>query len=325
MKKSQIKYEQMPYAHVLVVDDMEAHRIIVGMLLERYGIKSDFAASGFEAIDIIKSGRVYDIIFMDNMMPEIDGIETLKRIRELGYTQPVVALTADNEEGQADIFIAHGFDDFAAKPISMQRLKAVLEKYVQGEHEEQAVIEPDSPGVSPQSAESFVRDALISVEALEKLLEKNGQFEDGDMRLCAFHAHALKGASAIINEPELFVAAGKLEKAGRENNTGVIISETPAFLNELKAVIHKLMPQKKENAGIAAEADYIYLREKLLVIKEACAIYDKQAAKDAIIELRRKSWEKETQEQLNKMAGHLLKGDFDEVVSGAERMLGYST
>jgi CheY-like chemotaxis protein len=88
------------------------------------------AASGFEAIERVKGKNAYDIIFMDHMMPMMDGIETVRNLREMGYTAPIIALTANAVVGQADIFLANGFDDFLSKPIDMRLLNVILNKYI---------------------------------------------------------------------------------------------------------------------------------------------------------------------------------------------------
>jgi PAS domain S-box-containing protein len=82
--KAQIMFEPMAYGSVLVVDDVESNLFVVKGLLSPYKLSVDTAESGFEAIDKIKDGKVYDIIFMDHMMPKMDGIETTKRIRKTG-------------------------------------------------------------------------------------------------------------------------------------------------------------------------------------------------------------------------------------------------
>ncbi|MCL2031531.1 MAG: ATP-binding protein, partial [Oscillospiraceae bacterium] len=94
-KKTQIVREPMPYGKVLVVDDMDLNLYVARGLLSPYELSVDTAGSGFEAVGIIRDGSEYDIIFMDHMMPEMDGIETVKLLRDGGYTHPIVALTAD--------------------------------------------------------------------------------------------------------------------------------------------------------------------------------------------------------------------------------------
>jgi CheY-like chemotaxis protein len=120
----------MPYGKVLVVDDMEPNRYVTNMVLTPYGLTISTSKSGQEAIDNVKSGMVFDIIFMDHYMPEMDGVEATKIIRELGYKHPIVALTANALVGQAKIFLENGFNGFLSKPIDTRQLNATLNKFV---------------------------------------------------------------------------------------------------------------------------------------------------------------------------------------------------
>jgi PleD family two-component response regulator len=95
MNKVQVTRTPMPYGKVLIVDDAESNLYVAKGLMAPYGLSIETAASGFEAIDKIKGGAVYDIIFMDHMMPKMDGIEAVKIIRGLGYSRPIIALTAN--------------------------------------------------------------------------------------------------------------------------------------------------------------------------------------------------------------------------------------
>ena len=135
MKKTQAQsnaasIEPMPYGRVLIVDDVEINIYVIQGLLEPFEIKTDSATSGFEAIEKIKEGNVYDIIFMDHMMPKMDGMEATKTIRSMGYNRPIVAFTANATIEQAEIYLTNGFDDFISKPVDMQKMLEVLNKLV---------------------------------------------------------------------------------------------------------------------------------------------------------------------------------------------------
>jgi len=130
MKTLNIVREYMPYGSILIVDDVESNLLVAKGLMAPYGLSIDLAMSGFEAIDKIKAGKDYDIIFMDHMMPDMDGIEAVKIIREMGYEKPIVALTANAIVGQAEEFLTNGFDDFIAKPIDTRQLNSVLNEYI---------------------------------------------------------------------------------------------------------------------------------------------------------------------------------------------------
>jgi len=126
----QIEREYMPYGKILVVDDMEPNLYVARGLLTPYGLSIDTSLNGPDVIEKVKSGVTYDVIFMDHYMPEMDGVQTTKAIRDLGYKNPIIALTANALVGQAEYFLANGFDGFIPKPIDTRLLNAVLNKYI---------------------------------------------------------------------------------------------------------------------------------------------------------------------------------------------------
>lgn len=123
-----------PDAKVLVVDDNAVNLKVAQGLIRTFGIQVDTCMSGRECLEILKTTKDYDIIFLDHMMPELDGIDTLNLIRadSSDYMQkvPVIALTANVVSGIRDMFISEGFDDFVAKPIDMIWLNGILRKYL---------------------------------------------------------------------------------------------------------------------------------------------------------------------------------------------------
>jgi CheY-like chemotaxis protein len=130
MRKTQVIRDPMPYGSVLIVDDMEMNLHVASGLLRPYGIRTDTAGSGFEAVEKIKDGSEYDIVFMDHLMPKMDGMAAAKIIRGMGYNRPIVALTSNTAAGQADVFLANGFDAFISKPIDTRQLNDLLNKLI---------------------------------------------------------------------------------------------------------------------------------------------------------------------------------------------------
>jgi len=124
----------MPYGRVLVVDDMEINLYVAQEMLKAYEINAEIIESGEEAVSQIEAGAVYDIIFMDHMMPGMDGIEAAKRIRDTGYPHPIVALTANAVEGMAELFESSGFSGFISKPIDLNQLDGYLLKFIRNKH-----------------------------------------------------------------------------------------------------------------------------------------------------------------------------------------------
>jgi len=122
--------EYMPYGSVLIVDDLDANLFVAKKLMDSYGLEIDTAISGYKVLDKIRAGEKYDIIFMDHMMPGMDGIETTKILREEGYKLPVVALTANAIVSMKEVFFDNGFDDFVSKPIDIRQLDHVLNIFI---------------------------------------------------------------------------------------------------------------------------------------------------------------------------------------------------
>ncbi|MCL1992010.1 MAG: ATP-binding protein [Spirochaetes bacterium] len=130
----------MPYGKVLLVDDVRTNLDVLAGLLQPYNLNLDFADSGMEAIEKIKSGvenpsKQYDLVLMDYMMPEMDGVETVKFIRgsidsDYSRSVPIAAVTANAMVGTRAMLLANGFDEYISKPVDATQLDSVLEKWV---------------------------------------------------------------------------------------------------------------------------------------------------------------------------------------------------
>jgi len=124
------KNPTMPEGKILVVDDVETNLYVAEEILLSYELQIDLCTSGFGAIEKIESGKKYDIIFMDQMMPDMDGIETTQKLRIMGYEGVIVALTANALVGNSEMFKQKGFNDFISKPIDVRLLHEILVKYI---------------------------------------------------------------------------------------------------------------------------------------------------------------------------------------------------
>ena len=340
MKRVQISRESMPYGRVLIVDDVETNIYVARGLLVPYELQIDWAYSGFAAIEKVEKGNEYDIIFMDHMMPEMDGMETTKRLRKMGYNHPIVALTANVLSGQAEVFLQNGFDDFISKPIDIRQLNYVLNKLVRDKQPEAVIqevrqrksaekavaIKTPLQHISPEFAEIFARDARKSIDAIETLLKK-GDISNKDLRTYIIHVHGMKSILASFNNLELSAVAGRLEQMGREEKLRIIAAETPAFLHKLKTFVNKITEGKNKSGNLDAPMedkaeDKSYLREKLLAIKTACGDYNEVTAEEVLKELKGKSWSQPTKELLDTISHYLLRSDFDEAVDAVDKFLG---
>jgi signal transduction histidine kinase/DNA-binding response OmpR family regulator/HPt (histidine-containing phosphotransfer) domain-containing protein len=328
LKKAQFTHEYMPYGRILIVDDVETNLYVAKGLMVPYGLKIDLATSGFEALEKVKSAGSYDVIFMDHMMPKMDGIETTKRLRESGYAGSIVALTANALAGQAEIFLKSGFDGFISKPIDIRQLNVTLNKLIRDKQTSEVLEaakkekmeldkkqKPDavSQQVDPELAEIFARDAGKAAAVLESCMRNNLASED-DVHLYIINVHSMKSALANIGLSDLSNTARRLEHAGRGNDINVMLTETNSFIENLRKVITELKPmyEDAEEAGEDTEESLAVLREKLALIKEACAELDKKSAKKVLTELRENTWSQDTKELLNLIAEHLLHSGFDD-------------
>jgi signal transduction histidine kinase/CheY-like chemotaxis protein len=119
-------------AHILVVDDNDVNLRVAEQLLKRYGITVDTASGGREAVEKVRL-NVYDIIFMDHMMPDMDGMEATQAIRSMGGRHTaclIIALTANAVAGVREQFLEAGMNDFLSKPIILKNLSELLQKYL---------------------------------------------------------------------------------------------------------------------------------------------------------------------------------------------------
>ena len=335
-KRMIITHEYMPYGNILIVDDVETNLYVAQGLMAPYGLKIDLASSGFEAVEKIKEGRNYDIIFMDHMMPKMDGIETTQIIRKMEYTRPIVALTANAIAGQIEMFLNSGFDDFISKPIDIRLLNVLLNRLIRDKQPKEVIeaaqkekAEMNSKSdpafetrqtVNLQLLEVFARDAQKAAENLNLCLKNNLNCEN-DIQMYIINVHSMKSALANIRETKLSSAAQRLEQAGRENNINVMLSETGNFINDLNKVIDGIKSKIKEKE-ITEDTDesLAFLYEKMEIIKEACEVLNKKAIKNAITELKEKQWSNPIKEKLNLISEYLLHSEFEKITAIADKI-----
>jgi len=327
IRNLQIRREYMPYGRVLIVDDVESNLYVARGLMASYDLSIDTAVSGFEAVDKIRNKCDYDVIFMDHMMPGMDGIEATKVIRDLGYTKPIVALTANALAGHSEMFLKNGFDDFISKPIDTRQLNMTLNKLIRDKypievveaarrHKELVNNKTNKNSINSQLAEFFIRDAKKAAKILESIYINKCRRAD-DVSMLIINVHAMKSALANVGEKELSEEALKLEQAGRDNDMKLVMEELPSFLNSLYAVI-SAFEEKGQKVQKEGYGDYSQLKEKLLEIRAACGEYNKKTAKSILAELKKKTWSQPVDEHLGVLAGFLLHSEFDEAVKNID-------
>ena len=115
---------------LLVVDDNNVNLKVASRMLKEFNFEIDTAHSGFECLEKVKNSK-YNLIFMDIMMPQMNGVETMQKLKSMdGWNTPIIALTADSMDGSREKYLAAGFDEYVSKPIIKQILQETLNKYV---------------------------------------------------------------------------------------------------------------------------------------------------------------------------------------------------
>ena len=321
-KISKLNREPMPYGRVLVVDDVESNLYVAKGFLMPYKIAVETADSGAQAIAKIEANQAYDIIFMDHMMPDMDGIETTKKIRELGYKHPIVALTANAQSGFGQLFFENDFSGFISKPIDIYQLDQCLIRFIRDKQPQQVIENARNKSVYKSSMaqseanlpnaliESFLRDAKRTAEILQDIVMQS-EISPDSLKTFIVVTHAIKSALLNVRMSALSVLAGTLEAAGREAKLNVVKDGTPKFLTLLFEVINDL-EAKHGRSCTYEDKDPDFLREQLLLIKEACNHYDIEQADNALERARTIDSSAQTAALLASISDHLLCGEFEE-------------
>ena len=253
-------------ACVLVVDDTEINLTLVKTLLENTGIGIDTAISGKDAVRMAGEKK-YDVIFIDHMMPDMDGIETLSRIRACGESKdaPAVALTANAISGARKMYLDAGFTDYLPKPVDGTKLKRMLadllpdnthtgdtkEPLLYGTQTSSDLIghlssipEIDvSAGIKNCGSEEGYRSVLMVFHqtAGAKADEIKEYYRRRDMENFAVKVHALKSSARIIGAGKLSDLAKTLEDAARHEDTEYVIGNTERLLKMYRNLDDKLL------------------------------------------------------------------------------------
>jgi len=274
MKNTLVTYDQMPSGKVLIIDDNDMNLYVTKGMLLPYKLQIHTALSGAEGIEKIKKAKetekLYDIVFLDHMMPVMDGIETAKAIRKLGSgykKMPIIALTANAVAGMKNVFLENGFNDFISKPVNTLELDGILKQWISPD---KIIKTTDADSIdknAPNENDNFV-DRLISIEEInvknglnfisggmemykntleiffnkiESECENMNAFLNGnDIQNFSISVHAMKSMLAIIGASELSEEAYKLEKASSNNDVNYCEKNFYGFKEKLLIVRKKL-------------------------------------------------------------------------------------
>ena len=280
-----------PTANILIVDDNAVNLTVAKGLLEPLKMNVDLAGNAGEAIELIME-KEYDVIFMDHMMPEVDGVEATHMIRRLmpEYDSvPIIALTANAVNGAKEMFLAEGMADFVAKPIDIKDISAKLYKWLpkdkivpveQKQEEPAIVIEGLDTATAvkglggPQLYMTVLNEYYRAISSKAEVIKK--YHEAGDIRNYTVEVHSLKSTSRQIGAMELGELAAQLEAAGKEYNTKLIDEKTDTMLAMYLALKEKLKPHvtvEEEQTQLKAFSS-VEVNKLLNALAEALASFD---------------------------------------------------
>ena len=327
-----LKRHPMPYGRVLVVDDLESNRFVAKQFILPYSIDVQTAQSGDEAIFMLQEGEVYDIIFMDHMMPGMDGIEATKKIREMGYMHPIIALTANAVKGMKETFLASGFTDFLEKPIQLKTIDDCLMRYVRGKQPKEVIAATEAAGASSSEedddvdavyaknlAEPFIADAKKAIVNIELLLERQ-DWSKRSLAIYTLQAHNIKGALQNIGRMSFSKEAFALERAGLDGNIDQIKRLTPGFLDDLKSLISTLLPKEINIMDEAlSDQELSKLQELLSALSSSCKSYDINSTYSLAESLTDLRLPHSVRDTVNDISRKVLHGAFEEAGNIADK------
>lgn len=269
-----------PEAQILIVDDNTVNLTVAVGLLQPLQLQIDTAQSGKEAINMV-SVKHYDLIFMDHMMPDLNGIETthiIRRFHEEYANVPVIAFTANASTEMEMMFLNEGLNDCAGKPFELRMLISKLKRWLPKEKIQKISSECELPQ-EPEAAKSSVDIEGLDTEAALKLLgsekllwavlkdyyrvirKKANRIhlleQKEDWKNYTIEVHALKSASRQIGATELSALAADMEKAGNAKNARLIHQYTASMLEQYLHYDHILAPYFMEQDTNADTSDVI--------------------------------------------------------------------
>ncbi|MDR1571138.1 MAG: response regulator [Clostridiales Family XIII bacterium] len=331
-----------PSARILIVDDISTNLSVAKGLMEPYGMDIHICSGGRKAIEMAGKNR-YDLVFMDHMMPDIDGLAAAAAIRanENARGTPIVMLTANAVSGQREMFLQNGIDDFLSKPIDTKALDDILARWIPrekqlGPADARQAEGGGGPGLEIEGLDvaaglrncggsaavymdilsDFCRDAAARAPLMR---QSAGQ---GDVGLCAILAHALKGASRSIGAADFAGLAAVMEEAGRAKDIDFIRDNLEGLIGRLGALTDAIgaalsaADECRESAGCAG-----ILELGLESLRAALKDMDIKAVNDMLIGYVEMPIGAAAKREVGEIEQHILMFEYEKAISKIDMLL----
>ena len=335
----------IPDVKILVVDDIMTNLKVAKGLLTPYQADIDTCLSGLKAIELVKQ-KDYDIVFMDHMMPEMDGIEAVARIRAWEKESskknplPVAALTANAVAGMREMFLEKGFNDFLAKPIDVAMLDEIISRWIPDDKKQMQAAAPDDDDSSPFSFPEIHGidinyGLLMAGNKVERYIDILTTFQkDAEERLPSLYfpvqpeslpaftsnIHAIKSAAASIGALDVSKKASDLENAGREGDLTFISGHFGSFtvhVNELLGNISIILEYAaKFYTGAGSKPDVKLIKE----LREALETNKISSDIINIIKKKKGKYDQNTKEILEQISYQTLINEYNEAIKIIDKL-----
>ena len=328
-----------PNAKILVVDDNEINRKVVRSLLKKSQIKVSEADSGIACLELLKQEK-FDIVFLDYMMPVMDGVETLNNIRNqhLCDDVPVIMLTANAIVGAKEQFMSAGFDDYLTKPIAPEKLDKMIVDYlpkelvVEGEYEEELLVKEEDDTLPVLDEFDFeyairiLKDKEILMSTLQDFKKMSGTLPDklNDLymnientemlNLYKIEVHALKSAAAMVGALLVSKLARLLEKAAIDKDVDRIIAVHPILIDEMAKHRERLLDVFPEIKNKLSIDDKELILGYFDMLQMAISNDDYETADFVCEEIQKYSYPESVCRQVDELADKVNKLDSDAAI-----------
>ncbi|GFI22901.1 sensor histidine kinase RcsC [Lachnospiraceae bacterium] len=333
-----------PQAQILIVDDNKMNLKVARGLLQPLQMKIDTASSGKTAIEMVQLKK-YHIVFMDHMMPVMDGVETTQKIRELedDYIQnmPIIALTANAVMGAREIFKQAGMNDFVPKPIELKNICSKIRTWLPKE----LIQKMSSPVLTKEHASVQELPAIEGLNVAEgiknsgslelftnllgdfyKLIDlKSTKIEkclaDGMIRDYTIEVHALKNTARMIGAMELSELFYKMEQCGNAEDMETITKENPAIMELYRSYKPILEPYGKANEQDKKEVPKDEIVRVLDKLNSAMDNFDLDGADAALVELEEYRLPETLSSYMEELRAYVADVAMEEVMNTGKRMI----
>ena len=337
-----------PDAKVLVVDDNAMNRSVFRNLVKQTKVQVTDVDSGMAALREVEQNH-YDLIFLDHMMPEMDGVETFRRMKEMDNNQckdtPIIMLTANAVVGAKEEYLREGFHDFLSKPIEPPKLEQMIRKYLPEELLQEAdpmdvlnmdqtseVELPEIEGVDWVYGKTHLPDEELLLnttvkfyktipEEKEKIAKLFTRLDDpeslNDYRI---RVHAIKGLTATIGIMQLSAMAKALEMAVKQNDLEKARKLHPLFMEELEATEEKLrvLAPKEEPKK---KADPMQALPMFGMLRGALDDRDYDTADELMEQLLQYEYSDKLREEIKELENLLLNLKAEEAIEVCDRII----